>query len=117
MLTLVGNAIVLGVQSRISEHAVLQTLGYSGRLVAGLIVAEGVVIALIGGLIGAAAAFVVARFGSFALSVDGQSIPIIASAGLVLTGLVVCGVLGVLAGLVPAVQASRREIASCFRAV
>jgi len=96
---------------------VLQTLGYSGALVAALIVTEGVLIALMGGVIGAIAAFGVARFGSFALSVDGQSIPIVASPGLILTGLLVCGGLGVVAGLVPAIQASRREIASCFRAV
>ncbi len=117
VLALVGNAIVLSVQSRIAEHAVLQTLGYRGRLVAALIVAEGVLLALAGGAIGAAAAVGVAEAGSFALSVEGQSIPITAGAGLLLTGLGVCAALGVAAGLVPAIQASRRPIAACFRAV
>jgi putative ABC transport system permease protein len=117
VLALVGNAIILSVQSRIAEHAVLQTLGYAGRLVAGLIIAEGVVVSLIGGLIGALAAVVVARWGSFALSVEGQSIPITAGPGLIAIGLLICGSLGVIAGLVPAWQASRREIAACFRAV
>ena len=117
VLALVGNAIVLSVQSRIAEHAVLQTLGYAGRHVAGLIVAEGVVIALMGGLLGAICAVVVAVWGSFALSVEGQSIPITAGPGLIFAGLIVCGSLGVVAGLVPAWQASRREIAACFRAV
>jgi putative ABC transport system permease protein len=117
VLALIANAIVLSVQSRISEHAVLQTLGYSGRLVAGLIVAEGALIALAGGLVGAAGALVVAEVGSFALSVEGQSIPIVADPALLATGLAVCGALGVLAGLVPAWQASRREIAECFRTV
>lgn len=116
VLALVANSIVLGVQSRIGEHAVLQTLGFSGRLVACLIVIEGVILALIGGGIGAAAAIAVAGGGSFALSVEGTTIPIIADAGLLLTGVVVCGLIGVLAGLVPAFQASRREIAECFRA-
>ncbi|MEC9372907.1 MAG: ABC transporter permease [Planctomycetota bacterium] len=117
VLALIGNAILLSVQSRVSEHAVLQTLGYSSALVAGLIVAEGVLISVMGGALGAAAAVAVAEFGSFALSVEGQSIPIEAGAGLLLVGLGVCGGLGVVAGLVPAVQASRREIAECFRAV
>lgn len=115
VLALVANSIVLGVQSRVSEHAVLQTLGYSGRLIAGLIVAEGVLLALIGGVAGAAAAIGVARYGSFALSVEGATIPIVADAGLLFTGLGVCGLIGVLAGLFPAWQASRREIAACFR--
>lgn len=117
VMALIANAIILSVQSRIAEHAVLQTLGFGSKLVAALIIAEGALIALIGGGVGAAAAIVVARVGSFALSVEGQSIPITAGPGLLLTGLGVCLALGVGAGLVPAVQASRREIAACFRAV
>jgi putative ABC transport system permease protein len=92
------------------------TLGYSGRLVAALIVIEGVILSTIGGLLGAAAALAVANHGNFALSVEGASIPIVADPELVLTGLVLCAVIGVLAGLVPAWQAARREIAECFRA-
>lgn len=117
VLALVGNAIILSVQSRIAEHAVLQTLGFNGRLVAMLIVAEGVLLSLIGGVLGAAAAMLIARFGSFALSVEGQSIPITAGWRVLAIGVLVCVALGVLAGLVPAWQASRREIATCFRAV
>lgn len=116
VLALVANAIVLSVQNRVAEHAVLQTLGYPGRLVAGLILMEGMVMALFGGAIGAAAALAVAGFGSFALSVEGTTIPIVADVSLLLAGLVVCGLIGILAGLVPAWQASTREIASCFRA-
>ncbi len=115
VLALVANSIVLGVQSRVSEHAVLQTLGFSGRLVAALIVLEGIILSVIGGLVGAGAALLVAKYGNFALSVEGTSIPIVASTGLLLSGLALCGAIGVLAGLVPAYQASRREIAQCFR--
>lgn len=116
VLALVANSIVLGVQSRVSEHAVLQTLGYSGRLVAMLIIAEGVLLSVFGGAIGALAAVLVARYGSFALTVEGTTIPIIANPTLLLWGIVVCGLIGVIAGLFPAWQASRREIAACFRA-
>lgn len=116
VLALVANAIVLSVQSRVSEHAVLQTVGFSSRRVAALIVGEGVALSVIGGLLGAAAALLAARVGRFALSVEGATIPIVASPALLMTGLVVCTALGVLAGLAPAWQASRREIAECFRA-
>jgi putative ABC transport system permease protein len=117
ILALITNSIVLSVQSRISEHAVLQTLGYSGRLVAGLILAEGVLLSLAGGFLGGIAAVGVGHFGSFALSVEGTSIPIVTNMWLLMWGLLVCGSIGVLAGLVPAWQASRRTIAECFRAV
>ena len=117
MLALIANAIILSVQGRIAEHAILQTLGYPSRLIAALIVAESVLLALAGGGVGAVAAVAVARVGSFALSVEGQSIPITAGAGLLASGMLVCVALGVVAGLVPAVRASRRQIAECFRAV
>ncbi|MEM1165989.1 MAG: FtsX-like permease family protein [Planctomycetota bacterium] len=116
VMALVANSIVLGVQSRVSEHAVLQTLGYSGRAVASLIVIEGVLLSVIGGVLGAMAAVGVAHIGNVALSVEGISIPITADVGLLASGVLVCTVIGVLAGLVPAWQVSRREIAECFRA-
>ncbi len=117
VLALIANAIILSVQSRIAEHAVLQTLGFRGWMVGVLIVGEGVLVALAGGLLGAAAAIAVARFGNFALSVEGQTIPILATPALLIVGLGICITLGILAGLAPAWQASRREIAACFRSV
>ena len=117
VLALVGNAVVLGVQGRVAEHAVLQTLGFSSRAVAGLIVAEGTVVAILGGAAGAAAAVGLMHRGAFALSVEGQSIPIAATPALLLLGLLVCGGLGVAAGLLPAWQAGRRTIAAGLRAV
>ncbi len=117
VLALVANSIVLGVQGRISEHAVLQTLGFTGWNVGSLIIAEGVVLSVIGGCIGAIASVLVARIGSFALSVEGVSIPIIANTSLLISGIVVCGVIGVVAGCIPAWQASRKEIAAGFRSV
>jgi len=115
VLALVANSIILGVQSRVSEHAVLQTLGYSSRLVAALIVVEGVLLSVVGGGLGAIAAILVAQYGSFALSVEGTTIPIVASTSLLLWGIGVCGMIGIVAGLVPAWQASCNEIAASLR--
>lgn len=117
VLALIANAIVLSVQSRIAEHAVLQTIGFRGWMVGVLIVGEGVLVAIAGGLLGAAGAVLVARLSNLALSVEGQTIPIVAGPGLLAAGLGICLSLGVLAGLIPAWQASRRSIAACFRAV
>jgi putative ABC transport system permease protein len=117
VLALVGNAIVLSVQDRIREHAVLQTLGYSGGLIARLIVTEGMLVGLLGGAVGTAAAVAVIRWAGFTLSTDGLSVPMLASGSVVLIGLALSALLGIVAGLVPAVQASRRPITECFRAV
>jgi len=48
---------------------------------------------------------------------EGLNVEIAADPVIILTGLGMSVALGVLAGLVPAWQASRREIAACFRAV
>src|SRR5688572_11338929 len=117
VLALVANAIVLSVQDRIKEHAVLQTLGYTGPLIAKLIVAEGLLLGLIGGTIGALAAVLVTIAGNFSIGADGLSINMTAGSGMLITSLIVSASLGVIAGLVPAWQASRREITLCFRAV
>ena len=117
VLALVANAIVLSVQDRVREHAVLQTLGFRGNLIARLIIGEGLVISALGGLVGCALAGLILSRGGFALSVDALSIPIKSGLPVFLWGMLIACTLGILAGLVPAWQASRREIVTCFRAV
>lgn len=117
VLALVANAIVLSVQDRIKEHAVLQTLGFRSSLIARLIVSEGMLIGLLGGAMGTGIALAVVHFGHFSLSQEGLSITVGASWSVLLWGLAISAGVGILAGLVPAWRAGRREIASCFRAV
>lgn len=117
VLALVGNAIVLSVQDRIKEHAVLQTLGFRSGLIARLIIAEGLLLGLMGGFIGMAIALAAVHWGNFSISSEGLSVQMSAGIRVVLFGLLASAALGVIAGLVPAVQASRREITACFRAV
>lgn len=117
MLALCANAIVLGVQQRVREHAVLQTLGYRSGLIARLILTEGLLVSVIGGVVGAGMSAVVIHLGKFTLTNEGLSIPVQIDGRTLAIGMAIaCGV-GVLAGLVPAWQAGRREIAACFRAV
>lgn len=117
VLALIGNAIVLAVQERIRDHAILQTLGYRSGLIARLIISEGLVLSVLGGTVGSGLALWVLARGGLALSVDGLSIPFAAAPLLFVHGLGVACLLGILAGLVPAWQAARREIVTCFRAV
>ncbi|MHC5114638.1 MAG: ABC transporter permease [Planctomycetota bacterium] len=117
VFALVANAIVLAVQERIRDHAVLQTLGYAGTLVGRLIVTEGALMGVAGGIVGAVAAFVVVHRGRFSLTMEGLNVEIAAVPVIIVIGFVMSVALGVGAGLVPAWQASRRGIAACFRAV
>lgn len=116
VLALVANAIILSVQDRIREHAILQTLGYRSSQVAGLILAEGLVLSLVGAVIGCVVAIAYLHVSSLALSVESHTIPIVASPMILLTGIIIAAATGILAGLVPAWQAGSRDIVSCFRA-
>jgi putative ABC transport system permease protein len=116
VLALVTNAIVLSVQDRIREHAVFQTVGFSGGLIGRLIVSEGLVLSLAGALIGSTAAVLVLAWGQFSLLSEGLAINFRADASVWAMGLLSSIALGVLAGLVPAWQASRRKIADALRA-
>lgn len=117
VLALVGNAIVLGVQDRVKEHAVLQTLGFKPRMIGQLVITEGLLVGLLGGLIGTAGAAAGLAWRTMTLTTEGLSISVRSDPQIVVIGLIVSAALGVLAGLVPAWQASRRRIVECFRAV
>ena len=117
VIALVGNAIVLSIQDRIRDHAILQTLGFTGGLIAQMIVVEGITLGVLGGLLGCLGAWLVNHFGQFSLSSEGVTIAMHTSIDMLIQGLVISVLLGTVAGLIPAFQASRREIATCFRAV
>ncbi len=117
VFALVANAIVLAVQERIRDHAIFQTLGYSSGLIGRLIITEGLVLGIIGGGCGAGAAYLFVSQGRFSMTMEGLNIEIASDPSILFVGLAISVVIGTVAGLIPAWQASRREIAACFRAV
>jgi len=79
VLALVANTVVMSVQDRVREHAVLQTLGFNGFLIARLIVLEGAIVSLAGGFVGAGLAVLALRLGGLSLSTEGVNINFSAS--------------------------------------
>lgn len=117
VLALVANAITLSMQDRVGDLAVLETLGFTGRLLASLIVSEAVVLSVAGGAAGVAAAVAVLRVASPNLTNEGLSIPFVASPGVWAAALATSAAAGVLAGAVPAWRVARFDLARSFRAV
>jgi putative ABC transport system permease protein len=110
ILMIVGNTMVMTVRERTREIGVLKTLGFSGGRILRLVLGESVLLALIGGLPGLAIAFIVISSMRESLMQFVPSLtlpPDIAAAaiGLMLT-------LGILTGLVPALNAMRLKIAT-----
>lgn len=117
VFALIGNAIVLAMRDRVRDHAVLQTIGFTGGLIGWMVVLEGAILGLTGGVIGAAAAFGTVRLGHFSLTMEGLNVEVGGGWTAPLIGIAAALSLGLLAGVVPAVRLARRDIASCFRAV
>ena len=117
VLALVATTTVMAVQDRVREHAVLQTLGFSGQRIFGLIMTESVLVSFLGGVLGVGVATAVLGWSGLAVGTEGITIAFVPSIAMAGTGLVVAAIVGILAGLVPAWQAARAEIVSSLRYV
>lgn len=115
VLGLVANSVLLVVRSRVKENAVLQTLGFSQKAIGVMVAIEGVLLGLIGGGAGVAAATAFLRWQSFTLGNEGVTMAIAPDAVIVLRGMATALALGFLASLYPAWKASRRPIVASLR--
>ncbi|MBN1513301.1 MAG: ABC transporter permease [Phycisphaerae bacterium] len=112
ILLVAGNTMAQAVRERSEELGVLKALGFSDNLVLGLVLAESCLIAAGGGLVGLALAWLVTARGSPMPSMlPVFSLPhrdIVIGAAIVLA-------LGLAAGILPALQARRLQIAVALR--
>jgi len=112
---LVANALLLIVRGRVKENAVLRTLGYPGRAIACLVISEGAMLGLAGGLVGVGLSFAFLRWQSFTLGNEGQTLAIRPDLTVALSGIGVALTLGLLASLWPAWQAVSQSIVKNLR--
>lgn len=115
VFALVANAIVLSLESRTREIAILQSVGFHGGLVAWSVVVESLALALAGSILGASAAYFTLFFGQFGLGAEGVSVEFQSSISISLLSIVAACVVGILAGFVPALSAARRSIVEGMR--
>jgi putative ABC transport system permease protein len=108
LLLLSGNTMMQAVRERTSEIAVLKTIGFSSRSVLAMVLAESVLLLVLGGVIGLALASVVIPAVS-AGSGGMLSLPPV-GAGSWGLGLALMAVIGVLVGALPAWNAMRLNI-------
>jgi putative ABC transport system permease protein len=116
VLSLVATTTVMAVQDRVKEHAVLQTVGLRPGRVFRLVIAEGLLLCLAGGLIGTALALALLAWSGLAVGAEGVLIAFRPSWDLAALGAAVSLAVGLAAGLIPAWQAARTEIVPALRA-
>lgn len=115
VLALVATTTVMSVQDRVKEHAVLQTLGFTGLRVFQLVLSESVILSVVGGLLGVGAAMMILAISHLSVGAEAVTIAFQPSWNLALTGVLVSIVVGILAGLAPGFHAARMEIVSTLR--
>jgi putative ABC transport system permease protein len=114
ILLIVGNAMAGAIRERTGEIAVMKTVGFTSPRIAGIVIGETLMIALIGGLIGLALAWlvvgVIRNLGAFFG-------PMTLTPQVVLSALGLMVLLGLLTGAIPAWNAMRVNVVTAFRRI
>jgi putative ABC transport system permease protein len=112
LLLVTGNTMAIAVRERTPELAILKALGYSNSFILIYVIAESVSIAVIGGILGLGAAKLMTLGGSPVPSMLPLFYLPMGQAGY---GVIVALVIGGLAGLIPAITASRLRVVDALR--
>jgi putative ABC transport system permease protein len=112
ILLVTANTMSQAVRERTSELAVLKTLGFSNGLVLVLVLAESLFMAFVGGGVALALAWMFISSGTL----NNAFLPIfVLRSRDVALGVVLCGLLGSLAGALPAASAMRLRVTDALR--
>ncbi len=119
ILLILANTMTMTARERISEYAVMKTLGFRPGHLAGLILGESTAIAVAGGVLGLGATFVLVwQFGIFLTENVGSFFPVFElSDATIVLGFVTALLVGCLAALFPTLQTVRMPIVDGLRSV
>ena len=115
VIGLIANTILIAVRSKISEHAILKTIGYSQLSISWLIISEAIILSVVGGIAGIAGASIFLHFQKITIGNEGLALAFIPSFSVWLKGFSLSLLLGIVAGVYPAWLAGRQSIASNLR--
>ena len=117
MTVLLSTTTIMTVEDRVQQHAVLQTLGVSTGRIFRLVLAECLLLSVLGGFIGIFAAAATLQLSGMSIGAEAVTIAFTPSLEVLMTGAVVTVMVGVIAGLAPAWRASRAEIVPALRSI
>jgi putative ABC transport system permease protein len=115
LLLVTGNTMAIAVRERTGELAVLKAIGFSDRAVLFFILAESLMIAVIGGVLGLGlSALAIPGLGS---ALAGMLPPLNLSATILALGLLAALLVGAVAGIVPGIGAMRMRVVTALRRI
>ena len=112
---LVGNTIVMAVHERRRELGIFRAIGFKGRQLVVMVLAEATTIALVGGVLGWLVVGVIVRGSGFAIGVEGVQVGAAPSWSVAAMSFALVVTSAVVAGLLPALRAGRTGIVSAIR--
>ena len=115
MTVLLSTTTIMTVEDRVQQHAVLQTIGVSTGRIFRLVLAECLLLSILGGLLGVIAAAATLSWSGMSVGAEAVTIAFTPSVEVLVTGAVVTVLVGLIAGLIPAWRASRAEIVPALR--
>ncbi len=115
LLLVTGNTMAISVRERTSELAVFKAIGYSDRAILFFVLAESLVIALIGGLLGLLLAEAVVP--ALAKALNGLLPALILAPSILALGLAVAVAVGLISGLLPGIMAMQLRVVNALRRV
>ncbi len=112
ILLVSANTMAMSIRERTREVAVLKTLGFTRNTILGLFVGEAVSLALVGGVVGTAIAYIlvagISKSGGFMTGLE-------VTAPTVVTALLVAALVGLLSAFIPSYHASQVNIVDGLR--
>ena len=115
VLGLIANALLLAARSRVKEGAVLQTVGFHRSTIASLVLIEGLILGLAGGLVGTLGATAFLSWRRFTFGNEGLTLALTPQGGVIVAGILVALVLALVASIWPALESARRPIVQSLR--
>ena len=115
VVMILGNTVYISAQTRRQELGVMETIGATRGLLSGLVVVEGLLLSLIGGLLGMGAVAAVLHWHPLTMGFEGWGIDIGPTTGVLVAGAVASIVVGLVASLGPALHLLRRPLAAAVK--
>lgn len=115
ILLVSANTMAMSIRERTREVAVLKTLGFTQRTVLTLFIGEAVIVAVVGGLIGALGADALIFMASQAPQMNLMLAGVGVTAPTILIAVLVAAIMGFLSAFIPAYHASRTNIVDGLR--
>jgi len=117
ILVSVANTVSMATRDRVQEFGIVRSLGFKRIQVLYLVLAESVILSLVGGAFGILAATLLLNLQDYYYGILGLNLLIQVTAPVAIAALVLSLGVGILGGLLPAIGASRLKIVNSLRNV